>query len=60
MNGEELDLAPPVKSLNTFIEAELQRLEASPPASDPRGESIESLNALFRELVHETWREAAV
>ena len=57
--GEETDLAPPVKSLNAFIEAELVRFEAAMPVNDLRTENIETLNVLFRELLAETWRQAA-
>jgi predicted nucleotidyltransferase len=58
-SSEELDSAPPVKNLNAFIESELQRLETMPPSITPRSESIDALNALFRRVLADTWRERA-
>lgn len=58
-SGEELDLTPPVTNLNAFIEAELARLEANPPVVASRSEGIDTLNTIFRELLAQTWKEAA-
>jgi uncharacterized protein len=58
-SSEERDLAPRIESLNAFIDAELRRLEANPPAMETRTENVEALNRLFRALVREPSLEHA-
>ena len=51
----ELGLAPPVPSIDAFVEAELKRLESTSVPHEKRGEVLPSLNQLFRETLLDTW-----
>lgn len=51
----ELGLAPPVPSIDAFIEAELARLDATHVAHVKRGEVLPKLDQLFRTVLHDTW-----
>ena len=53
----ETGLSEPVGSINAFIEAELQRLEAAVPKPDARPASIWQLNELFHDTLHEQPRQ---
>lgn len=55
-SGAEMDAAPPVQSLNAFIEGELQRLEALKGTVVAKREDVSILNAFLRETLRETWR----
>ena len=54
-SGAEMDAAPPVQSLNAFIEAELERLESLKSAVVGKGENVSVLNAFLRATLRETW-----
>jgi uncharacterized protein len=49
----EMGLSEPVGSINAFIDAELQRVEAVVPKPDSRSVSIPELNELFHATLHE-------
>ncbi len=49
----EMGLSEPVGSINAFIEAELQRLDAVASRPDPRSVSVPQLNKLFHATLHE-------
>jgi predicted nucleotidyltransferase len=49
----ELGLAPPVASINAFIEGELERLENFKPLVHKRGEVLADLNETFRAALAE-------
>ena len=51
----ELGLAPPVASINAFIEHELERLEGVAPPSRERGNVLQLLNDTFRQSLREAW-----
>ena len=53
----ELGLAPPVQSINAFIESELERLESIKTPSFHRGEVLPSLNAVFHQSLSQAWSE---
>jgi predicted nucleotidyltransferase len=50
----ERELAPPVRSLNTFIENELVRLETLSVDKTQSGTAVAKLNALFRAVLDES------
>ena len=51
----EMGLEPPVKSINAFIEAELERLESVKPPTQQRGEVISTLNEVFHRSLRDAW-----
>jgi predicted nucleotidyltransferase len=51
----ELGLAPPVASINAFIEGELERLESIVPESIQRGVVLPSLNEVFHRCLQQAW-----
>ena len=51
----ELGLAPPVASINAFIEQELERHEGVAPPSEERGNVLPLLNDTFRQSLREAW-----
>jgi predicted nucleotidyltransferase len=51
----EMDLGPPVPSLNAFIEAELERLEGFKGKSVTKNERAELLNDFLRSSLSEAW-----
>jgi len=53
--GDELDAGPRIPELSAFLDAELERLGASPLALEPQRMPLEPLNALFRQALAETW-----
>ena len=54
VDGEaERELAPPVRSLNAFIEGELARLETLSTEKAQQESTIAQLNALFRSVLDE-------
>ena len=55
----EMGLEPPVRSINAFIETELERLESFTPPSPQRGEIISKLNDVFHHSLRETRNDLA-
>jgi len=55
MRTPELGRAPRIQPIHNFIENELARLEALEVPRDARGRTGPLLNALFRDLLAETW-----
>lgn len=51
----ELGLAPPVPSIDAFIDAELARLESTHVAHVKRGEVLPKLDQLFRTVLRAAW-----
>ena len=51
----EMGLAPPVSSINDFVEAELERLEKITEAASERGQVVGELNEVFRRCLGEAW-----
>jgi predicted nucleotidyltransferase len=51
----ELGLAPPVQSINAFIERELERLESIVPTSIQRGPVLPHLNEVFHRCLQQAW-----
>ena len=51
----ELGLSAPVRSINEFIEGELERLEQIHPQPSPRGEVLTRLDDVFQASLRETW-----
>lgn len=51
----ELGLSAPVRSINTFIEAELERLQQLQPQAAPRGEVLPLLDEVFHASLHDAW-----
>ena len=50
-----MGLEPPVKSINAFIEIELERLESIKlPAPQP-GEMMTKLNEVFQKSIRDAW-----
>jgi len=52
----EMGLAPPISSINSFVEAELERLDSLVPSSSTHDQVMSTLDAVFRELLDEAWR----
>jgi len=50
----EMGLAPPVPSINAFIESELHRLESASPQPSLRGDVLALLNEVFRQCLQES------
>ncbi len=53
--AQELGLAPPVKSIDAFIQAELVRLEHFNPQPSERDDVLGKLDAVFHRCLDETW-----
>jgi len=51
----EMGLEPPVRSINAFVEAELERLEAFTPSTTHRGEVVSKLDEVFHLSLREAW-----
>lgn len=51
----EMGLEPPVTSIHSFIEGELERLEKSVPSKSYGSSAVESLGDIFRRCVAEAW-----
>lgn len=51
----ELGLAFPVRSINDFIESELERLEQANPQAAPRREVLSALDAVFHANLDAAW-----
>jgi len=51
----EMGLEPPVRSINEFIEIELERLESFKPPTVQRGEVMAKLNEVFHLSLREAW-----
>jgi predicted nucleotidyltransferase len=51
----ELGLAPPVPSIDSFIESELKRLESCIPAASARDDVLPQLNEVFRLCLRSAW-----
>ncbi len=51
----EMGLEPPVKSINAFIEAELERLESVKSPAQQRGEVVPKLNEVFHRSLRDAW-----
>jgi predicted nucleotidyltransferase len=51
----ELGLSAPVRSINDFIETELERLESIKPLATQRGEVLPRLNEVFHACLDEAW-----
>jgi hypothetical protein len=47
----EMGLAPPVQSINRFIEDELERLESYTPPRPQRDDVLPKLNAVFHQSI---------
>lgn len=53
--AQELGLAAPVKSIDDFIDAELERLEGFSPPATERGDVLPQLDEVFHRSLGEAW-----